>query len=379
MSVGHLFRTIFPLYLGAGWLIAAPAPAFAQGMPATDKQVAAQVKREMAKPFYVVEKRQGFTTLQGAVDAIGEGQGTIRIASGNYRQCAVQAAGEVAYVAAEAGGALFENSLCEGKAGLVLRGKMARLDGVIFQNYRADDGAEAASALALEGGALHIVNSLFRASDRALVTADLPAITVSIRQASFQNLGRCDGETGPCDAGVTTGRLLKLRLNRNEWKGAALATAAVQVDFEFNVFADPDNDGDAGGGAVGAPLVDLTSGAVGHMTGNSFTLNRGARGPHGPVIAVASRDTQNGSRGLLIDQNQVSFADGFSGEALFVANYSGENIAVGDNQYGAGVRAYDRPQRPAPLIVPPDQASPRVSISDAAKASEGDLPPHSTN
>lgn len=436
MILGHKFRAFFPLLCGAGLLIAAPAPALAQATPKPispkpNSQIAAQVKREMAKPFYVVEKLKGFATLQAAVDEIGDGRGTIRIASGHYRLCAVQAAGEIAYVAAEAGGAIFENILCEGKAGLVLRGQMARLDGVIFQNYRGPQSEAAASALALEGGALHIVNSLFRTSDRALVTADLPAISVSIRQASFQSLGRCASAAGPCDAGIVTGRLLKLRLNRNEFNGAALATAAAQLDFEYNVF------GDSGVGpveAIGAPLVDLLSGAVGHIKSNSFTLRKAARGSLGPVIAVASRDTQNGSRGLLIDENQVNFAPELSGEALFVANYSGENVAVGDNLYGTGIRAYDRPQRPAPVIiapvepqpsiapveaeiaepiaevtaaepapaspvisetpeaplaeegaaetmpeVEPDQASPRVSINDAANASEGDLPPHSTN
>ncbi|HYD38274.1 MAG TPA: right-handed parallel beta-helix repeat-containing protein, partial [Allosphingosinicella sp.] len=43
-----------------------------------------------AAPFTVVETGEGFARLQDAVDSIGSGAGTIRIAPGRYRGCAVQ-------------------------------------------------------------------------------------------------------------------------------------------------------------------------------------------------------------------------------------------------------------------------------------------------
>lgn len=374
MNLSKGLRHVLPLMGGAGVFIGlAASPLAAQNPVAVpNKELAAAVKREMAKPFYVVEKRLGFTSLQAAIDAIGDGRGTIAIASGHYRQCAVQQAGEVALVAAEAGGAIFHTMLCEEKAGLVLRGQMTRLDGIIFENYRSPDGVIPASAIAMEGGALMIMNSLFRASDRALTTKDLPQASISIRQASFQNLGRCGGATRACGAAIHTGRLQKLRLIRNELSGANILTQAAEVDFEYNHFAD----GEAGPSA--SPMLDLASGAVGRIVGNHFMLRQNlddrasdqqeadeqeadeqasenpatyvapAKARPAPIIALASRDQQNPSRGLLIDENQLVSAGKSSADALFVANYSGENIAVGNNIYGAGVRAYDRPQRPAP-------------------------------
>ena len=50
-------------------------------------------------PFTIAETGAGFETLAEAVAAIGDGQGTIRIAPGRYRQCAVQEAGQITFAA----------------------------------------------------------------------------------------------------------------------------------------------------------------------------------------------------------------------------------------------------------------------------------------
>src|SRR3546814_10963228 len=99
--------------------------------------------QEGTAPYVVVESGRSFVRLQDAVDAIGDGQGTIRIAPGYHRDCAVQSAGRVAFVAAEAGRAIFDGVTCEGKAALVLRGHGARVYGLVFQNMRVPDGTGA--------------------------------------------------------------------------------------------------------------------------------------------------------------------------------------------------------------------------------------------
>src|SRR5688572_10446241 len=54
-------------------------------------------------PFQVLEQGKGFSRLDAAIRAIGDGAGTILIAPGTYRQCAVQAEGSVTYKALQAG------------------------------------------------------------------------------------------------------------------------------------------------------------------------------------------------------------------------------------------------------------------------------------
>ena len=138
---------------------------------------------------YSVDGRS-FGRLQDAVDAIGEGEGTIRVAPGYHRDCAVQTAGRIAFVAVEPGRAIFDGVTCEGKAALVLRGAGARIDGIVFQNMRVPDGNGA--GIRLEKSNLDVVNSLFRNSEEGILTADDPAATLTIDRSTFSRLGRCD-------------------------------------------------------------------------------------------------------------------------------------------------------------------------------------------
>ena len=82
MAHSFLRRPLLPLLVIP--LLCAPAPAPAQSGDA---------------PYVIADSGRGFGRLQDAVDAIGEGEGTIRIAPGYHRDCAVQTAGRIAFVA----------------------------------------------------------------------------------------------------------------------------------------------------------------------------------------------------------------------------------------------------------------------------------------
>lgn len=361
-------RSLLPLSLA----LILSGPASAQTKATAAKPAA---RAGLNKPFLIVESGKGYDRLQQAVDSIGEGRGTIRIASGTYHQCAVQRGGEISYVAAEAGAAIFDGMACDDKAALVLSGASARIDGLIFQNLRrasapsakvqAEPVEETASeadsdptpesetspapdiphtplsAVALERGSLSIVNTLFRASDQALVTADLPDVTISIRQASFTGIGDCAAGMS-CSPALAIGRIAKLRIIANHFAGATLSAGAANMDAIDNRFED------SAAHAAKAPLLALPHGAIGRVRDNEFLLRQAERSVDAALIAVAIQDKLNPSRGLVIDDNIIRFAEGISGAALFVANYSGEVVAVGHNEYGAGITAYQRPAKPAP-------------------------------
>jgi hypothetical protein len=140
-------------------------------------------------PFVVRESGRGFTTLQRAVDAVGNGRGTIQIAPGRYRQCAVQEAGEIAYVARQAGTATLDGIACEGKAALVLRGRGASIEGLVFQNVRVADRNGA--GIRLEHGNLTVRESLFRDSESGILTGDDSGGAILIEKSTFSGLGGC--------------------------------------------------------------------------------------------------------------------------------------------------------------------------------------------
>lgn len=357
--------------LALWWLPLACAlipPAVAQSKAPAPSSKASSTKAPSSKAFIIVESGQGFDELQQAVDAIGAGRGTIRIASGSYRQCAVQGAGRISYVAAQAGGAIFENQLCEGKAGLVLRGEAARIDGVIFQDYRAptDHPLGRVSALSWDSGTLSIVNSLFRISDAALL-GHHPVGTdtqLTISQSSFSQLGGMPAPIQPCPAdqactaGVDIGPIAKFRMTTSHFLGAPLAVRAVQVDMEDNLFEDqgdqsaarPDDETPAPTpsaptspvqAAPALPLFAMPFGGVGRIQHNEFRLHHGAQGPM-ILIAVALDDRRHPTRGLVVKDNRAAFATGAAGQAIFLMDGSGDGVMVGENQLGAGLATYQR-------------------------------------
>ena len=163
---------------------------------------------------YSIDGR-GFGRLQDAVDAIGDGEGTIRIAAGYHRDCAVQTVGRIAFVAAELGRAIFDGVTCEGKAALVLRGAGARVDGLVFQNMRVPDGNGA--GIRLETSDLEVLNSLFRNSEQGILTADDPDATLTIDRSTFSGLGRCDRGLS-CAHSVYTGIYGKVVVTRTRFE-----------------------------------------------------------------------------------------------------------------------------------------------------------------
>ena len=102
-----------------------------------------------AAPFTIAETGRSFAHLDEAVRAIGDGQGTIVIAPGTYRECAVQTAGVVTFKASEPGTVIFERDVCEDKAALVLRGRGSAVEGLVFTRRPGRDVADVGVSVAL--------------------------------------------------------------------------------------------------------------------------------------------------------------------------------------------------------------------------------------
>lgn len=288
-----------------------------------------------AGPYIVAESGRSFGRLQDAVDAIGEGEGTIRVAPGYHRDCAIQTGGRIAFVAAEAGRAIFDGVTCEGKAALVLRGAGARVDGLVFQNMRVPDGNGA--GIRLEKSDLDIVNSLFRNSEEGILSADDPEATLTIDRSTFSRLGRCDRGLS-CAHSVYTGIYGRVIVTRSRFEkgsgGHYLKTRAVQVDINDNSFDDTQ-------GKATNYMIDLPSGSVGRITNNLFVQGRDKEN-YSALIAVAAEERKNPSRGLSIAGNRASLPPGMDRKSVFVADWSGEALAIGTNELGAGLTRFEK-------------------------------------
>jgi hypothetical protein len=296
---------------------------------------ASLLAQDRAAPFTVVETGRGFDRLQAAVDAIGDGKASIAIAAGRHKQCAVQSAGEIAYLAAEPGKAIFDGVACEGKAALVLRGRAAEVFGLVFQNIAVPDYNGA--GIRLERGRLTVAQSWFRDSQQGILTADDPGGQLVVDRSTFSRLGTCQGPGG-CAHSIYTGDYAQVRITRSRFEegrgGHYLKSRARHVDVASSSFDD------ARGKATNY-MIDLPAGAAGQISNNWFVQGSDKEN-HSAFIAVAAEGKERSSAGLTILRNDARFAPGVDRSSAFVADWSGDSLTVGENVLAPGLERLER-------------------------------------
>lgn len=290
-------------------LLATTAPALPQGQ---------------VGPFTVQETGRAYTSLQEAVSAIGEGRGTIRIAPGRYGECAVQEAGEISFVAEVPGKAIFDRAICEGKATLVLRGRGAKVDGIVFMRTLVEDGNGA--GIRLETGDLHVTNAMFIDGQCGILTASFPQGRITIERSTFAGLGK--DPTGNGAHALYIGDYGSLRIFQSRFErgtgGHYVKVRAPRVEILDSSFDDSQ-------GRNTNYAIDLSNGATGRIAGNSFE-----QGPnkdnYSTMIAVAPEGPKHSSEGLVIEGNKAWLSPAFKERTTFVGNWSRDALVVRNNE-----------------------------------------------
>ncbi len=286
-------------------------------------------------PFTIAETGQAFSSLAQAVDAIGDRKGTVVIAPGTYRQCAVQQGGDVTFTAATPGTAILDGVTCEGKAALVLRGRAAKVDGIVFQNLRVPDGNGA--GIRLEGGNLTVTNSLFRNSEEGILSGDAPGNSVTIDKSTFRHLGRCDRGLS-CAHSVYIGQYGSLTVTRSRFDsgdgGHYLKTRTPRVTITDNSFDDS-------AGRATNYMIDLSNGASGTIRGNEMVQGKDKEN-YSAFITVAPEGREHDSAGLSIVNNSASFVPGLSRNSTFVAKFADDAVRIDANRLASGIKISDR-------------------------------------
>lgn len=274
-------------------------------------------------PFTVQETGRSYASLQEAVSAIGDRRGTVRIAPGRYSDCAVQEAGEVAFVSEVPGKAIFDQAICEGKATLVLRGRGARVDGIVFMRTLVEDGNGA--GIRLETGNLHVSNSMFIDGQCGILSASFPGGSLTVERSTFAGLGK--DPTGNGAHAIYIGDYGSVRVTQSRFErgtgGHYVKIRAPRVEILDNSFDDSQ-------GRNTNYSIDLSNGASGRISGNSFE-----QGPnkdnYSTMIAVAPEGRKHSSAGLVIEGNKAWLSPGFKDSTTFVGNWSREAVTVRNN------------------------------------------------
>ena len=294
-----------------------------------------EAQQGAAAPYTIVESGRSFTRLQDAVNAIGGGTATIRFASARFADCAVQDAGDIAYVAQVPGQSVLDGTACEGKAALVLRGRAARIEGLVFANIRVPDRNGA--GIRLEHGNLSVSQAWFRDSEQGILSGDDPAATIAIDKSTFTRLGTCEG-AGGCAHSLYIGDYGALTVTRSRFEagrgGHYLKSRARRIAVQNSSFDDSH-------GRATNYMIDLSNGATGVISGNWFVQGEDKENCSA-FIAVAAEGRANSSNGLAVTANDARFAAGVSRESTFVADWSGDRLALGANTLAQGLKRSDR-------------------------------------
>lgn len=284
--------------------------------------------------FTVVESGQDYARLQDAVNAIGGGEGSIAIAPGTYRQCAVQEAGTISYLAKRPGEAIFDGTECEGKAALVLRGRGAKISGLVFRNMRVGDGNGA--GIRLEQGDLTVAQSWFENSQQGILTGNDPSASIVIDKSTFSGLGTCENSAG-CAHSVYIGDYGLLRITRSRFErgtgGHYVKARAARVEIASSSFDDSN-------GRATNYMIDLPAGATGQISNNWFVQGRDKEN-YSAFIAVGAEERLHPSNGLRIEANDARFVPGLSRSSTFVADWSGDRLAIGENALAPSLRRFE--------------------------------------
>ena len=297
--------------------------------------VASASAQQSTAPFQIAETGRTFSELGDAINAIGDGQGTIIIAPGTYRSCAVQSEGHISFRAEVPGRSIFDGGICEGKAALVLRGQSAAIDGLIFQNMRVPDGNGA--GIRLEKGNLAITRSVFRNSEQGILTAQDPTGEIVIDQTTFSELGRCDRGLS-CAHSIYIGDFASLTVTRSRFErgngGHYVKSRAARAIIQNNAFDDTR-------GQATNYMIDLPAGASGMISGNVFVQGQDKEN-YSAFIAVAAEGRQRSSAGLAISGNDASLGTGVDRNTVFLADWSGDAIVLGANRLGRGLKPFEK-------------------------------------
>ena len=296
---------------------------------------AAAVLAQGSGAFTIVESGRSYQTLQAAVDAIGQGTGKIAIAPGVYRQCAVQKAGSISYMAVEPGSAIFDGVSCEGKAALVLRGREATVSGLVFRKMAVSDFNGA--GIRIEKGDLTVAQSWFLDSQQGILSANDPNGRIVIDKSTFSGLGTCEGRGG-CAHSIYVGQYGHLRVTRSRFEkgtgGHNVKSRAARVDVASSSFDDSN-------GSATNYMIDLPNGAAGQITNNWFVQGKNKEN-YSAFIAVGAKKTMRSSEALQIAGNDARLAPNVRRNTVFVADWTGEDLNVGPNNLGQGLERYER-------------------------------------
>ena len=291
------------------------------------------LQAQSSAPFTVAETGEAFGSLQDAVEAIGRGSGTIRIAPGPLRRMRGPGSGpgrlsspsSAARRCSTAAPARARRRSCSAAG-------RARVDGLVFTGVRVPDGNGA--GIRLEDGDLAVSYTLFSDGQNGILTANGPPGSISIDHSTFSGLGErrrhpfalCRPLRQP------QGHQFPLRARRrrplSQEPRAADRGAGQQLRRQPG------------------PPDQLSDRPVQRRRRPDRRQRLRPRHRQGELrdddLGRARKAPRTAPAGLVIEDNDASVAPGFRWSTAFVGDWSGERLEIRDNRLGPRIGLFAR-------------------------------------
>jgi len=274
--------------------------------------------------------------LPSQAAAVARDGDTIRIAHGDYADCAVWHASRLT-ILGEGAGATFTGKTCQGKAIFVLDGDGTTIVNITFEHATVPDGNGA--GIRAEGGSLTVRHSRFLDNEDGILTAAGPHWVILIRDSTFVGNGAC---IKACAHGLYAGHVALLHIEHSRFIGTRVGhhvkSRASRTELVDNVIMD-------GPDGTSSYLVDVPNGGDLLMKGNRLE-----KGPHsgnpGIAVSIGEEGVTQPTRRLLI-QGNVFTNDGPQ-STVFLRNMTTTPAVLVGNRWNGAVVPLDGPGTVSP-------------------------------
>lgn len=262
--------------------------------------------------------------LPSQAAAIARQGDTIRIAPGEYIDCAVWRASGLT-IEATGAGAIITGKSCAGKGIFIIDGNNVTVRNLTFAHAAVPDRNGA--GIRVEGHNLTIENSHFIENENGVLAAIIAGGTIRILDSEFRGNGKCDPQ---CAHGIYVNQIELLYIEHsrflNQHQGHHIKSRALRTVLIGNDIAD----GPTGNSSY---LVDISNGGDLLMQDNTME-----KGPHSEnddtAVAIGAEGAKNPTNELVIRGN--TFTNDMARPTTFVHNRTATPAVLsGNHLHGA--------------------------------------------
>jgi Right handed beta helix region len=253
-----------------------------------------------------------------AAAAAGSGA-TIRIAPGDYTDCAVWHGNNLT-IEATGEGAEIADKTCAGKGIFVIDGNDITVRNITFARAAVPDRNGA--GIRAEGRNLTIEHSKFIDNEDGILASTVPGSTIRIVDSDFRGNGKCEGQ---CAHGIYVNGIDRLDIEHSRFvdqhvghhiKSRARSTVLIDNDI---------GDGPNGNSSY---LVDIPNGGDVLIQGNRLQKGKLAEN-RGTAVPIGEEGVKNPTHELIIRDN--SFVSDLPEQTVFVRNATSTPAALSGN------------------------------------------------